>query len=49
METALEIGKQMIGPELRQPGVFGPEQSAPDGAPAVDRLLCVFDAARRAR
>lgn len=39
LESALEMGHQMIGPELRQPGVFGPEQPAPDDAPVEDRLL----------
>ena len=37
--SALEIGRQMIGPELRQPGVFDAEQPAPDGAPVEDQLL----------
>ena len=32
IETALGVGQQMIGPDLRVPGVFGPEQQAPDGA-----------------
>jgi uncharacterized protein (TIGR03086 family) len=39
LETALAVGQQMIGPEMRQPGVFGPEQPAPEGASAADRLL----------
>ena len=39
IETALAVGQQMVGPELRQPGVFGPEQPAPDGATSVQRLL----------
>ncbi|HXX91893.1 MAG TPA: TIGR03086 family metal-binding protein [Acidimicrobiales bacterium] len=39
VETALEVGHQMIGPELRVPGVFDPEQSAPEGAPPTVRLL----------
>jgi uncharacterized protein (TIGR03086 family) len=39
IETALAMGHQMIGPELRIPGVFGPEQPAPPGAPPADRLL----------
>ena len=29
LETALGFGKQMIGPEFRDPGVFGPEQPCP--------------------
>ena len=39
LETALGFGKQMIGPELRQPGLFDAEQSAPSGASADDKLL----------
>jgi uncharacterized protein (TIGR03086 family) len=39
VETALAMGHQMIGPELRIPGVFDPEQPAPADAPAADRLL----------
>src|SRR4051794_39169111 len=39
LETALAVGHQMIGPDMRQPGFFGPEQPAPDGASAADRLL----------
>jgi uncharacterized protein (TIGR03086 family) len=39
LETALEFGKQMIGPELRVPGVFGPEQPCPPDAPVVQRLF----------
>ena len=40
LESALEIGRAMIGPEMRASGLFGPEQPAPaeGGAPA-DRLL----------
>ena len=39
LEAALEFGQQMIGPELRQPGVFDAEQPAPAGADISDRLL----------
>jgi uncharacterized protein (TIGR03086 family) len=39
MEQALAIGKQMIGPELRQPGVFDEAQPIDDAASASDRLL----------
>ena len=39
LEAALEMGQQMVGPDLRQPGVFGPEQPAPAGASTEDRLL----------
>lgn len=38
LDAALEFGQQMIGPELRQPGVFDPEQPAPPGASATERL-----------
>jgi len=39
LETALEMGRQMVGPELRQPGFYDPEQTVPADAPAADRLL----------
>jgi hypothetical protein len=39
LETALAFGKQMIGPELRVPGVFGPERPCPDDAPVTQRLF----------
>jgi uncharacterized protein (TIGR03086 family) len=39
LESALAIGKQMIGPDLRAPGVFDAEQPADDGAHVADRLL----------
>ncbi|HEX5615121.1 MAG TPA: TIGR03086 family metal-binding protein, partial [Acidimicrobiia bacterium] len=38
-EAALALGKQVIGPDFRQPGYFGAEQSLPADAPAADRLL----------
>jgi uncharacterized protein (TIGR03086 family) len=38
-ETALAVGKQMIGPDLRQPGFFDAEQAAPADASPEDRLL----------
>src|SRR3954454_23702112 len=39
VETALSMGHQMVGPELRQPGIFDPEQPvAADAAPEL-RLL----------
>ena len=38
-ESALAMGKQMIGPEMRVPGFFGDEQTPPDGADAAMRLL----------
>jgi uncharacterized protein (TIGR03086 family) len=39
LEGALGIGKQMIGPDLRVPGVFGDEQAADARASAEDKLL----------
>jgi len=39
IETALGVGRQMIGPDLRTPGVFGPEVEAPAGATPTQRLL----------
>lgn len=39
VETALGVGRQMIGPDLRTPGVFGPEVEPPTGATPVQRLL----------
>ena len=39
IETALTVGRQMIGPELRIPGVFDPEQPVAGDAPPADRLL----------
>ena len=39
IDTALAFGHQMIGPELRIPGVFDPEQPVAGDAPPEDRLL----------
>jgi uncharacterized protein (TIGR03086 family) len=39
IETALAVGREMVGPDLRQPGVFDEEQPVADDAPAADRLL----------
>lgn len=39
LEGALAIGQQMLGPDLRVPGVFGAEQPCNDTAPIEDRLL----------
>ena len=39
LEGALGIARQMLGPDLRAPGIFGDEQPCPDGAPVDDRLL----------
>jgi uncharacterized protein (TIGR03086 family) len=39
IETALVMGREMVGPELRVPGVFDAEQPAPANASPSDRLL----------
>ena len=39
LESALAIGQQMIGPELRAPGVFDAATSVGEDAPVADRLL----------
>jgi uncharacterized protein (TIGR03086 family) len=39
LEGALLIAQQMIGPELRQPGIFGDQQPCAGDAPVDDRLL----------
>jgi uncharacterized protein (TIGR03086 family) len=39
VETALGMGRQMVTAELRQPGVFDPEQPVAADAPAETRLL----------
>jgi uncharacterized protein (TIGR03086 family) len=39
LEDALIIAQQMLGPDLRQPGIFGAEQPCPETAPVDDRLL----------
>ena len=39
IETALETGKQMIGPDMRVPGMFGPERPCAESASSVDKLL----------
>src|SRR5204863_10079415 len=36
---ALAIGQQMVGPDMRVPGVFGNEQAADAKASAEDKLL----------
>jgi uncharacterized protein (TIGR03086 family) len=38
LASALEVGKLMIGPEMRVPGVFGPEVAVDDRASMEDRL-----------
>ncbi len=39
LQAALELGKQMVQPEMRVPGFFDPEQPCADGATAEQRLL----------
>jgi uncharacterized protein (TIGR03086 family) len=39
VQTALAVGRQMVGPDLRKPGVFDAEQSIDPGAPAMEKLL----------
>ena len=39
LATALELGHQLLTPEIRQPGVFDAEQPAPPGASTGDKLL----------
>jgi uncharacterized protein (TIGR03086 family) len=39
LETALELGKKIVGPDLRRPGVFDAERPCAPDAPADDRLL----------
>ena len=39
LETALEFGRQMIGQELRDAGLFGPEQPCAPDAPITQRLF----------
>jgi len=39
IETALAAGKQMIGPDLRVPGMFGPEVPCDESSSSVDKLL----------
>jgi uncharacterized protein (TIGR03086 family) len=39
LETALQVGRQLITDDFRTPGMFDPEQTAPEGASAADKLL----------
>jgi uncharacterized protein (TIGR03086 family) len=39
LETSLAFGKQMLGQELRDMGLFAPAQPCPDDAPVTKRLL----------
>jgi uncharacterized protein (TIGR03086 family) len=48
LETALAVGRQMIGAEMRQPGMFDAEQPVAEGASAAERLLA-FAGRRPAR
>ncbi|MGA2804129.1 MAG: TIGR03086 family metal-binding protein [Acidimicrobiales bacterium] len=38
LEAALEVGRQTVGPGMRQPGVFDSEQPVSADAPIIDRL-----------
>ena len=39
VDTALAAGKQMIGPDMRVPGMFGPEVPCDESSSSVDKLL----------
>jgi len=39
LETALQFGHEMISQDLRDMGLFGPEQPSPADAPVTDRLF----------
>jgi uncharacterized protein (TIGR03086 family) len=39
LETALEVGRQLVQPEMRDGGMFKPEKPCTDAAPADQRLL----------
>jgi uncharacterized protein (TIGR03086 family) len=39
LAVALEVGKEMLGPELRGPGLFDAEVAVPDDAPIGDKVL----------
>jgi uncharacterized protein (TIGR03086 family) len=39
LENALLLAQQMMGPQLRQPGIFDDEQPCAESAPVDDRLL----------
>ena len=39
LNTALQVGHQLVTDEFRTPGVFGAEQPAPANASAADKLL----------
>ena len=39
INTALEVGRQLITDDFRSPGIFDAEQPAPPNASAGDKLL----------
>ncbi len=39
LETALEVGRQMVAPQMRDGGMFKEERPCADSAPAQQRLL----------
>jgi uncharacterized protein (TIGR03086 family) len=39
LETALQVGHQLVTDDFRRPGVFGAEQPAPPNASPADKLL----------
>ena len=39
LQAALDVGQAMIGPEMREAGLFGPPQDVPADAPLDDRIL----------
>jgi uncharacterized protein (TIGR03086 family) len=39
LTVALDVGRQLITDDFRQPGAFGPEQQAGPNASAADKLL----------
>lgn len=39
LESALDIGKQLVGPGFRAPGMFDEERPCPDDAPPMQRIL----------
>src|SRR5579883_1768480 len=39
LQTALSVGRQMVSPDLRAAGLFGPEQPVSDSASAMEKLL----------
>ena len=39
LSTVLDVGRQVVRPEMRTPGFFDAERPCPDDAPADERLL----------